>query len=96
MNERNEYLHESFRRVGAIFRRQRGERNAESVLVLPEDNVGFRAKLPADGGIGAGFDQVVVDLQVFEHQRHGAALRYIDGVEDGQAVGAAEDEGAVA
>ncbi|MBQ1523382.1 MAG: MarR family transcriptional regulator [Erysipelotrichaceae bacterium] len=28
MNERNEYLHESFRRVGALFRRQRGERNA--------------------------------------------------------------------
>ena len=27
MNERNEYLHESFRRVGAIFRRHRHEAN---------------------------------------------------------------------
>ena len=74
---------------------QRGEGDAEGVLVVAEDDVRIVPEFPLDGGALAGFHQDIVDLQVLEHQGNGTLLGHVQRVEPGEAVGAAEHERAV-
>ena len=44
---------------------------------------------------GCGTNHLVVNLQILENQLEGALLWLVDGVEEGEAVGAAEEQGAI-
>ena len=74
---------------------QCGERDAESVLVIADDDVRIVPEFPLDGGALPGLHQDIVDLQILENQRDGPLLGHIQRVEPGEAVGAAEHERAV-
>lgn len=77
----------------AVF--ERGERNAEPVLVVAEPDFGVIGQVALDGPAAAGRDEPVVDAQVLEDERNPPFGRHGRGVEERKAVRTAEDERAV-
>ena len=71
---------------------QGGEGDAEGVLVVPDENVRRRPKLPVDGLSFTRGHQRIVDLQVLEHQGDLPFLWDVQRVEPGESVRSAEHQ----